>query len=48
MVFLDLPFQPTLILGTAQVVTDLLDKRSDIYSDRVHVIMDELFVNHLI
>ncbi|KAI0078411.1 cytochrome P450 [Panus rudis PR-1116 ss-1] len=33
-VYLDLPLRPTVILGSANAALDLLDKRSDIYSDR--------------
>ncbi|TCD64487.1 hypothetical protein EIP91_004048 [Steccherinum ochraceum] len=34
-VFVHLPMQPTLILGSATAAFDLLDKRSNIYSDRI-------------
>ncbi|KAH8103584.1 hypothetical protein BXZ70DRAFT_740757 [Cristinia sonorae] len=33
-VFLDLPMQPTAIIGSAEVAFDLMDKRSNIYSNR--------------
>ena len=41
-VYLDLPFQPTLILGSAKASLDLMEKRSHLYSDRVPCRMDEL------
>ncbi|KAH8103571.1 cytochrome P450 [Cristinia sonorae] len=34
-IFLDIPTRPTIILGSAKACFDLLDKRSNIYSDRV-------------
>ncbi|KAI0078417.1 cytochrome P450 [Panus rudis PR-1116 ss-1] len=34
LVYLDLPLRPTVILGSAKAAFDLLEKRSDIYSDR--------------
>ena len=43
-VFLDLPFQPTLVIGSAKVAYDLMEKRSHIYSDRAPCRMDELCV----
>ncbi|KAI0078416.1 cytochrome P450 [Panus rudis PR-1116 ss-1] len=33
-VYLDLPFRPTAVLGSVKAARDLLEKRSDIYSDR--------------
>ncbi|THH33533.1 hypothetical protein EUX98_g692 [Antrodiella citrinella] len=33
-VFLDLPAQPTILVGSAKVALELLEKRSEIYSDR--------------
>lgn len=42
--FVDFPKQPIVVLSSAEAVNDLLEKRSDIYSDRPHVVMDELFV----
>ncbi|TCD70018.1 hypothetical protein EIP91_005269 [Steccherinum ochraceum] len=41
-VFLDLPAQPTILVGSAKVVFDLLEKRSEIYSDRRMPIMLEM------
>ncbi|KAI0796931.1 cytochrome P450 [Abortiporus biennis] len=41
-VYLDLPSQPMLILNSAKASFDLLEKRSDIYSDRPHSTIDEL------
>lgn len=38
-----LPIQPTIILCSAQAVFDLLDKRSNIYSDRPRSVMDQLY-----
>ena len=32
--YLSFPGRPTVVLGSAQAASDLLDKRSDIYSDR--------------
>ncbi|KAI0078413.1 CyP450 monooxygenase [Panus rudis PR-1116 ss-1] len=41
LVYLDLPMRPTIILGSAKAAYDLLEKRSDIYSDRhVSVMID--------
>ena len=42
--WLDIPTRPILVLGSAEAVTDLLEKRSDIYSDRPQNIMNELYV----
>ena len=41
-IFLRLPIQPTIILCSVQSALDLLDKRSNIYSDRPPSVMDEL------
>lgn len=43
MIYVDLPFQPMLILGSVQACNDLLEKRSNIYSDRVPIVMDDLY-----
>lgn len=43
-VFLDIPFQPTLVIGSAKAAFDLMEKRSHLYSDRVPCRMDELHV----
>ncbi|KAK7676908.1 hypothetical protein QCA50_020164 [Cerrena zonata] len=40
--YLNIPTQPVLVLNSAQAVLDLLEKRSEIYSDRPPVVMDEL------
>ena len=40
--YLDIPTQPVLVLNSAQAVFDLLEKRSEIYSDRPLIVMDEL------
>lgn len=37
-----LPLRATLILCSAKAAFDLLDKRSNIYSDRPRSVMDEL------
>ncbi|TCD69243.1 hypothetical protein EIP91_008346 [Steccherinum ochraceum] len=42
LVFLSLPTQPTIIINSAKAAMDLLDKRSQIYSDRLLTVMDEL------
>ena len=42
LVYLSLPTQPTIVLGTAKVALELLEKRSQIYSDRLLTVMDEL------
>jgi len=41
-VWLDLPMQPTLVVGTAEAAFDLMEKRSHIYSCRQVTVMDEL------
>ncbi|KAK7678473.1 hypothetical protein QCA50_018533 [Cerrena zonata] len=40
--YLDLPGNATVVLGSAQAAADLLDKRSDIYSDRPTSVMHQL------
>ncbi len=40
--FLQLPLQPTIILCSAKAAFDLMDRRSNIYSDKPQVLMDEL------
>ncbi|KAI0082355.1 CyP450 monooxygenase [Panus rudis PR-1116 ss-1] len=42
LIYLDLPKQPMVILGSAKAAFDLLDKRSDLYSDRPTLVMHEL------
>ncbi|KAH8094841.1 cytochrome P450 [Cristinia sonorae] len=42
LVYISLPTQPTIILGSAKAAVDLLEKRSQIYSDRLLTVMDEL------
>ncbi|KAH8094927.1 cytochrome P450 [Cristinia sonorae] len=41
-VYLDLPAQPTILVGSAEVAFELLERRSDIYSDRRMPIMLEM------
>jgi len=41
-VWLDLPMQPTIVVGTAQAALDLMEKRSQIYSCRQETVMDKL------
>ncbi|THH19224.1 hypothetical protein EUX98_g8816 [Antrodiella citrinella] len=41
-VYLDLPMQPTLVLGSAKAAIDLFDKRSNLWSDRTRSIILEL------
>ena len=43
-IYLDLPNQPTVVLNSASAATDLLEKRSDIYSDRPISVMQRLLV----
>ena len=40
--YLDALGQPTMVLNTHEVASDLLDKRSANYSDRVPSVMGEL------
>ncbi len=42
MVFLQLPFQPTIIVDSTKVAIDFMEKRSSIYSDKPPSVMDEL------
>lgn len=39
---MDLPQQPTVVLGSVQAALDLMEKRSHIYSDKPVFVMDEL------
>ncbi|KAI0082381.1 cytochrome P450 [Panus rudis PR-1116 ss-1] len=41
-IYLDLPMQPTVVLGSAKAINDLMEKRSHIYSDRKVTVMDHL------
>ena len=41
-IYLRIPKQEFVILGSALAVTDLLEKRSEIYSDRPYNVMNEL------
>ncbi|KAJ3556975.1 hypothetical protein NM688_g1729 [Phlebia brevispora] len=41
-VFLEMLFQPVIILDSVQVALDLMEKRSNVYSDKPISIMDEL------
>ena len=40
--YLNVPKQPIVVLNNPEVVFELLEKRSDIYSSRTEVVMDEL------
>ncbi|KAH8094928.1 cytochrome P450 [Cristinia sonorae] len=40
--FLDVPMQPILVVDSAQAATDLLEKRSHLYSDRLQLLMPKL------
>lgn len=42
--FLDIPLQPLLVVGSAQAAADLLEKRSHMYSDRLQLLMPKLCV----
>ncbi len=46
-VYLHLPAQPTVVLGSVQAAIELLDRRSAIYSSRPTPIMDALLVYFL-
>lgn len=41
-IYIQIPKQSIIILGSARAATDLLEKRSDIYSDRPKIVMHEL------
>lgn len=41
-VYIDIPTQPIIVLGSADAAFELLEKRSDIYSDRPRLVMDDL------
>lgn len=43
-IYLKVPKLRILVLGSAEAAFDLLEKRSEIYSDRPPNIMNELFV----
>ena len=43
-VFVQLPMQPMMIVGSVKAASDLFDKRSQIYSDRARCLMAELYV----
>lgn len=43
--FLHLPAQPTVLIGSAEVAFELLEKRSEIYSDRRMPVMLEMCVH---
>ena len=48
MIYLNVLGQPFVILSSLEVITDLFEKRSSIYSDRMHMTMlHELYVSHL-
>lgn len=42
--FLQIPMQPILVIDSAQAATDLLEKRSHLYSDRLQLLMPKLCV----
>lgn len=42
LIFLDLPSQPILLIGSAKTATSIMDSRSNIYSDRPRSVMAEL------
>ncbi|KAH8105245.1 cytochrome P450 [Cristinia sonorae] len=42
LLFIDLPFRPIIVIGSAKVANDLLDNRSTIYSGRPYSVMMEL------
>ena len=41
-IFLQLPMQPIIILGSVSAAIELLDKKSQLYSNRIRSIMMEL------
>ena len=43
-IYLQLPMQPTIVLGTAQAAIDLFEKRSHLYSDRILPLVVKLYV----
>ena len=43
-IYLNLPKHAFMILGSTKAAMDLFDKRSHIYSDRVHIVMMEMYV----
>lgn len=44
-VYLDLPVKPLLVLGSVKAANELLDARSNIYSDRPKIVMTDLCVH---
>ena len=40
--YLHLPLQPTIVVNSVDIAFELLEKRSQIYSDRKQTVMDEL------
>ncbi|TCD66269.1 hypothetical protein EIP91_001598 [Steccherinum ochraceum] len=42
LVFLQLPMQPMMVVGSAKVAMDLMEKKSQLYSDRFRCVMFEL------
>ncbi|TCD66265.1 hypothetical protein EIP91_001594 [Steccherinum ochraceum] len=42
MIYISLPLQPTIIVGSYKIARELFDRRSGIYSDRIPLVMDEL------
>ena len=48
MIYLNVLGQPFIILSSLEVITDLLEKRSSNYSDRIHMtMMNDLYVTYL-
>ncbi|TCD66360.1 hypothetical protein EIP91_001466 [Steccherinum ochraceum] len=41
-IYLDLPLQPTIVLNSFEAATDLLERRSGIYSDRIKSVVVEM------
>ena len=42
LIYLDIPKNPTIIVSSARAAFDLLEKRSDIYSDRPISVMHQM------
>ena len=42
--YMHLPFQPVIILNSARAALDLMEKRSNIYSDKMFTTLDEMYV----
>ena len=46
-IYMYLPLQPVIILGSARAAHDLMEKRSNIYSDKLFMTIDEMYVSIL-